>query len=126
MLQFFIQGGMYMWPLLAFAVVILVLAVKKIIDLYIRTDLPAQNADSGINAILFWGVMSIFIGIFGHFHGIYVAMQAINRAGDISPAIVSQGYAMSLITVLSGMLIFMIAAVVWFIFRWRFKQLALK
>ncbi|MBN1996703.1 MotA/TolQ/ExbB proton channel family protein [candidate division KSB1 bacterium] len=125
MLQFFKQGGFYMWPLLVFAVVIIVLFIKKIIDLFFNADSLPHNADSGINAILFWGVMSIFVGVFGHFHGIYLAMQAISHAGDISPAIVSQGYAMSLITVLSGLFIFMIAALMWFVLRWRYKKLSM-
>ncbi len=53
--------------------------------------------------------------------GVYEAMRAIARASDISPAIVSYGYSMALISILSGLAIFAVSSVLWFFFRWRFK-----
>jgi hypothetical protein len=51
-------------------------------------------------------------------------MLAIFQANDISPAIVALGYSMSLVTILTGLTIFMVSAVIWFILRWRFKQVS--
>ena len=79
--------------------------------------------EGGINAILFWGCFSVVLGIFAHFEGVYLAMQAMMKANDISPAIVAQGYAMSLITILSGLFLFMVSSVTWLILRWRYKKL---
>ncbi len=45
------------------------------------------------------------------------SMQAIEAANDISPAIVAGGYAISLITILTGLLLFMFSAIVWFLYR---------
>jgi biopolymer transport protein ExbB/TolQ len=122
MLHFFRAGGDFMWLLLILAIVVIVLFVKKIIELVSNNAANSIKLDHGINAVLFWGVMSFIIGIFGHFLGIYSAMQAIMKANDISPAIVAGGYAVSLITVLTGLFILMIASILWLILRWKYKS----
>ena len=126
MLHFFYSGGAFMWPLLLLAIVILVLFVKKAIELFIKRDARQANLENGINAIIFWGAISVVLGIFAHFLGVYHAMQAIAKANDISPAIVSIGYAMSLNTILFSLFIFMFAAIFWFVLRWQYKRVAMK
>ena len=123
MLSFFFEGGPFMWALLILAVVIIYLTIKKSIDLFTGNEQNRAKLESGINAILFWGGFSVVLGIFAHFEGVYLAMQAIMRASDVSPAIVAHGYALSLITILSGLFIFMISAVIWLILRARYKKL---
>jgi biopolymer transport protein ExbB/TolQ len=115
-----------MWPLLFVAIAIISMSIKKTIDLFGKRELNSARLESGINAIIFWGGISVVLGLFAHFLGVYVAMQAISRAHDISPAIVAQGYAVSLTTILFGLFIFMFAAIFWFILRWRHKQLMIK
>lgn len=121
MASLFMDGGIYMWPLLIIAIVITVLAITKGIQLS-NDSSNINKLENGINAILFWGAFALVLGFFAHFHGVYLAMQAINAANDISPAIVAGGYAMSLITILTGLFIFMLSALVWFIYRWKLKQ----
>jgi biopolymer transport protein ExbB/TolQ len=125
-MEFFLKGGPTMWILLVLAIIILALSIKKVFELFIKVDSDSARLDSGINAILFWGVISAVAGVFFHFMGIYEAMLAISRANDISPAIVSYGYSLSLITILSGLFILMISSVIWFVFRWRYKSLVSK
>lgn len=122
MLFFFKAGGPYMWLLLMLAVLIIVLAAKKVVELFSKQP-DIARLERGINAVLFWGVMSFIIGIFAHFHGIYLAMQAIMMANDISPAIVAGGYAVSLITILAGLFILMVSSLLWFLLRWKYKSL---
>ena len=62
MFTLFMQGGFYMWPLLLFAIIILVLSIKKIIDLFFKPELSHAKLESGINSILFLGGMSVLIG----------------------------------------------------------------
>ena len=124
MIEFFIKGGYMMWLLLVIAIVILVLTVKKILDLFVNKNLPSDKLENGINAILFWGAISAMLGTFAHFHGMYIAMMLISDANDISPTIVADGYGVSLITILAGLFIFIISAIVWFVFRWRYKKLS--
>ena len=117
-------GGPFMLPLVIFLVIILALSVKKTIDLFGGKERNRIKLESGINAILFWGALSAVFGYLGHYLGVYRAMNEIAHAHDISPGIVALGYGISLITILSGLTIFIISAVLWFIFRWRLKQIA--
>ncbi len=126
MLRFFLSGGLFMWPLLFAVIAILILSIKKAFELFGKKDLSQARLESGINAIIFWGGISVVLGFFSHFLGVYEAMQAISRAHDISPAIVAEGYAMSLTTILFGLFIFLYAAISWFVLRWKYKQLMMK
>ena len=125
MIQFFREGGEMMWLFLLLVLLIVYLSIKKLIQLYGKEDLPKSTLETGINAIIFWGAISAILGFFAHYLGVYYAMQSIYKANDISPAIVAQGYSMSLITILTGLIIFILSAVIWFILRWRFKQISL-
>jgi len=124
MTHFFLSGGPMMWLLLLIALVILALFIKKAVQLFGSSSI-SEDAAIGINAVIFWGSISAILGFFAHFYGVYQAMQAIKMANDISPAIVAQGYAMSLVTILFGMGILLISAILWFILRWKYKQMQL-
>lgn len=124
MFDFMHEGGDYMYFLLLFAIIVIGLAIKKVIDLFFKQNLSQLKMESGINAIVFWGGISFLVGFFAHFTGLYKAMQAIAEANDISPAIVAQGYGLSLITILTGMFIFIFSLLLWFILRWRIKKLS--
>ena len=122
MLTFFVNGGIFMWPLLIIAIVIIYLTIRKIIELFIMNEQNRDKLKNGINTILFWGSLSVVLGVFAHFVGLYEAMQAIKAAGDISPAIVAGGYAMSLITILSGLSLFLASAIIWMVLNWKYKK----
>ena len=126
MIQFFMEGGMMMWFLLIIAIVILALSIRKAIQLYGKQEIPKAVLETGINAIVFWGAIAAIFGFFAHYLGVYYAMLAIYRANDISPAIVANGYSMSLITILTGLTIFMVSAIIWFVLRWRYKQISFR
>ena len=55
--------------------------------------------------------------------GIYIATQAISRAGAVETGILAAGYGESLLPLLFGMLIFIFAAFVWFVLCWRYRLL---
>ena len=119
------KGGPLMWPLVIFSIIIIALSVKKAIELFGKKGINKIKLESGINAILFWGALSVVFGFLGHYLGVYHAMNAIAHARDISPGIVAMGYGISLITILSGLTIFIVSALLWFFFRWRLKQMSL-
>ncbi len=124
MITFLKSGGPMMWPLIIIAIVILGLVVKKVIEFNRSDKLKSGYPESGINAIIFWGGIALVLGFFAHFYGVYMAMNAIVRASDISPAIVAMGYTMSLTSIIFALLIFLFSAIAWFVLRWRFKKLA--
>ena len=63
-------GGDYMYLLLLFAIVIIGLSIKKVIDLFGKQNLSQPQLESGINAIVFWGGISFLIGFFRSFFNI--------------------------------------------------------
>jgi hypothetical protein len=76
-------------------------------------------AAGGVSAI------SAGLGIFGHFTGIFIAMQDILKIGDTSPAIIAKGYLVSITDIFAGLLIFLVASISWIFLRWRYKKLFL-
>ena len=54
-------------------------------------------------------------GILGQLIGLYSAFSAIERAMDISPAIMMGGLKVSMITTLYGILIYLTAILIWFV-----------
>ncbi len=125
-MNFIRAGGPAMWPLIIIGIVVLVIAVKKANDLFFKEGLSKAQLEKGINAIIFWGAFSVVLGLFAHFMGVYNAMQAISRASNISPQIVAGGYAVSIITILTGLVIFLISAIFWVVFRAKYKSLIMK
>ena len=123
--EFFYAGGYMMWILLLIGITIIVLSIKNTIQLFRKDSSKISEMKNGINNIIFWGVMSLILGFFAHFHGIYVAMILIRRTNDISPAILASGYQVTLIPILSSLFIFLISALIWLTLRWRYNKLAL-
>jgi biopolymer transport protein ExbB/TolQ len=123
MINFFMSGGYVMWILLILFVLIIFLSFKKLLELFGKKELARTKLEDGINAILFWGSICVVLGFFAHFLGIYMAMNAIAQANDISPAIVAMGYGMSLTSILFGLFIFIISTSIWFFLRWRLKKI---
>jgi hypothetical protein len=121
MLQFFFMGGIFMWPLLILLIVVIVLSIKKTIELFGKADAPGKNPESGVNAIIFCGVLSLAVGFLAHYLGLF---YAITGARDISPPIFAMGYAVSLAPVIFGFIIFIVSAVVWFFLRWKCKKIS--
>jgi biopolymer transport protein ExbB/TolQ len=122
---FFTQGGSIMYLLLILATIIVIWTLKTAIELFGRGR-AGSRVEIGLNSILFWGGISAGLGIFGHFSGIYFAMQQILNATDTSPAIVADGYFMAFTDIIFGLLIFLLATAFWSLLRWKYKKLLLK
>ncbi len=104
-------------------IVIAVLAIKKAVDLFFRARLDAAALESGLHAILFWGVIAAVLGVLGQVSGIYRALNVIASAKEIDPKIVAMGFAESFTTTIFGLALFVVAAVIWFALFARYKRL---
>ncbi len=102
------------------AVVIVVLAGQRILELSRTTNPGEKRLDGGFNSILFWGCVSLVVGFLGHYLGVYGASGCIVKAEIVMAA----GYQVSLSTIIFGMLIFLFSAVIWYFLRWRYQKLA--
>ncbi len=125
LLNLLFKGGPFMWVLLIVAIIVAALTIKKVIDFYFKKSLDQKKMEWGMNAIIIWGVIGATIGFLGHFQGMYMALSFISAAADISPAIVAGGFAISLLTILFGLTIFLFSSIIWLFLRWRFKKLAI-
>ncbi len=106
MVQFFMQGGPFMWILLIMLLAIIGQAIRKGIDV-VGTEEGGKvfNFDS----IVWLGGISAAIGILGSLTGLYNAFRAISRASEISPPIIWMGLSEALTTTIFGLVIFIIA-----------------
>jgi uncharacterized membrane protein YsdA (DUF1294 family) len=69
------------------------------------------------NTILFLGSFTFLFGFLGQAVGLYAAMEAIEAAGDVSPALMAGGFKVSLIAPLYGFLLLLISSIIWFVYR---------
>jgi len=114
MFTLMMQGGPFMWIILIIAIVNIILTVKKALDLYVKhTSLNPYELKRGIHAILFWGLLGTLLGYMAHYLGVYQAMLIISRAKEISPMIIAEGYAQSLLTIKFGMIVLFFSAIAW-------------
>ena len=75
-----------------------------------KTGPPLQNR---INAVLFWGAFGAVVGVLGQVHGIYLSLRVVSQATDISPPIVMEGFAISLLPAIPGFLLLLGSALAW-------------
>jgi biopolymer transport protein ExbB/TolQ len=123
MLLFIKQMGPFGYLMIIISIVIAALAIKKATDLFRGGDRSAAELESGLHAILFWGVISAVLGVLGQISGIYNALNAIYRASEIDPRIVFMGFAESFTTTLYGLTTMLISAVIWFALFMRYRKL---
>ncbi|MGD2124103.1 MAG: MotA/TolQ/ExbB proton channel family protein [Gemmatimonadota bacterium] len=72
---------------------------------------------SRINSILFWGVFGAAIGLLGQATGIYLALRAVSAAPEISPPVVMEGFAISFLTTIAGLLLLLGSGLAWMVLR---------
>jgi len=121
MMEFFKQGGFFMWPILFIPIVIGVLAVWA----FVRTrdlDGPDAVVETGIDAVLFWGVWVVVVGLLGTFTGIYLAAGVIEQAAAVSPAVIWSGIRVALTTTLFGIFVFCVASLMWLGLRVSYRR----
>ena len=120
--QFFMWMGPYKWPMILLSALVVILIVKKAIELLIPS-LSAQRKAAGIHAILFWGALSFAFGIYVQTAGLWIALQEIMAAADISPAMVLIGFYGSFSSTILGALTLIVAALAWWFFRYSISRM---
>ncbi len=71
-----------------------------------------------LDAILFLGSLSFFLGLLGQGIGLSAALNAIQAFPSVSPAAVAGGIRVSMIAPLTGAILFSISGIFWFILRY--------
>jgi biopolymer transport protein ExbB/TolQ len=121
MMEFFISGGYVMWVLLVSGILVVGLAATAARRLASADE--AARRDAGVDAVLFWGVFSVVVGLIGTFIGIGQAARAIELAGAVEPALAWSAIRVALTTTIAGLAIGTVALVLWFVLRSRQQRL---
>ena len=122
MTAFFHSGGTVRWFLFLTAGIILTLFVKNMLALLQGNKDRIVELDDRIHTILFWGVVSVVLGFFAHYYGLYNALKAISKAQTISHTNIASGYAISITPILFGLFVFIVSLLFWIVLRWRFNK----
>jgi hypothetical protein len=117
MYDYFLQCGLWRYPLLAITIAIDVLIIVNITRVARGGSTDNQRMTNSINSILFWGAFSAVMGFLGQYTGIYNALGAIINAPEISPKAVMTGFRESFTTTLWGLNNLLWAAFSWAVLR---------
>lgn len=107
--KFFMFMGPWKWILILITLIVLILIGIKTYDLLIRKKAKPQY----LNAILFWGGISALLGMITQLSGLWMALNEIMIAPDISPQMVFIGYLSSFTPTLFGLAVFLVSAICW-------------
>jgi hypothetical protein len=110
MFNLFYEGGPVFMGILT---IILIALIATAVYSFIQTKKGSSGAKS-ISLVKEIGIFGLVVGIFGQFIGLLQAFDAMQRAVDISPALLAGGLKVSMITTLYGMTIFIIAWLLYF------------
>ena len=116
MKDLFITGGSLFIGILTILLVI-ILAISVYFAALISSGKAAgkKNFWHQLSYIKSVGLFTMITGILGQLIGLLMAFQAIEGANDISPAILAGGLKVSMITTLYGILINLLAFLIWFV-----------
>lgn len=97
------QGGfVFMLPILAMLILIIVLIVKGILNK------ENDNAKT-ISLIFSIGLFTLVWGVLGQVIGLIGGFDAIEAAGNVSPGMLASGLKVSFLTTLFGLIVFLVA-----------------
>lgn len=112
---FYMGGPLFMGILTVIFILMLAWAIYQFIPVILRKDVHVQKILHRLVHIKSIGLFALVTGILGQLIGLYMAFSAIERAADISPAIIYGGLKVSMITTFYGILIYLLSLLLWFI-----------
>ena len=116
MKEWFVMGGSLFMSILTILLVIIV-AVSACYAVVIASGKSKEKANFAhrLKYVKSIGLFTMITGILGQLIGLMMAFSAIEKASDISPAIVAGGLKVSMITTLYGISIYMLSILIWFL-----------
>ena len=112
---FYMGGTLFMSFLTILFVLMLAYSVFSLISILNNKNGEVLKIRSRLVYIKSIGLFSIITGILGQLIGLYMAFSAIEKAADISPAMVYGGLKVSMITTLYGIIIYLISIMIWLV-----------
>ncbi len=115
----YVSGGMFMTPLTMLGIGIVLITIKKVVDVYVNEDEPLSKHKSSVNLILQLGILTFFVGILSQAIGLIDAFHAIEQIGAVSPAMLAGGLKVSMIAPVYGLLIMILSFIAWSALKYR-------
>jgi len=119
MMQFIQFLGAFKLPLFILAAIVLGQLLIKVYHYFIK-QIPEK---SGLNAILFWGGVTVLTGMIGQLSAIWELLRAVMEAPDISPQILLVGFLSSFSPTLFGLVVGLFSALAWWAMRYRLSEM---
>jgi hypothetical protein len=121
--EMFRYGGFMMYPMTLCAIAVFGLSGRAAWGMRAASAHPGESAPVGFHGVLFWGIYASVLGVLGTVVGVALTAQSIEAAGEVRVALVSGGIRVALITTIYGLLILLLAALLWFgLQQWRRRQ----
>ncbi len=115
MINLFYEGGpFFMGILTLILLVVLVMGVTNAIIIFKNNSGLNEKMNQHLSRIKSVGLFGLVFGILGQLIGLYSAFVQIQAMGNVSPAILAGGIKVSMITTIYGIIIFLIAYLIWF------------
>lgn len=112
---FYTGGPLFMGILTLLLVILLAISVYFLISIASGKAVERNNFRHQLTYIRSAGLFTMITGILGQLIGLLEAFKAIERVGDISPALLAGGLKISMITTLYGILIYLFSILIWFL-----------
>lgn len=117
MIEFFFKGGFLFMGILTLILLLIVIgAMNVLISFFSRKMYKTEETLKNLNYIKSIGIFAMFFGILGQLVGLFSAFRAIKFDDiELSPIFIVDGFKISMITTVYGILIFSFSILVWFV-----------
>ncbi len=112
---FYMGGPLFMGILTTLLVILLAIVVYFFVLIVSGKSAAISNFSHKLTYVKSVGLFTMITGILGQLIGLLEAFKAIERVGDISPAMLAGGLKVSMITTLYGILIYLLSILIWFL-----------
>jgi len=112
---FYLGGPLFMGILTGELILLVAWAVYHSMPVILKKEFDSAHTKSRLKHVKTIGTFALVTGILAQLIGFYVAFDAIEVAGDISPSLLMGGLKISLITTLYGFFIYLFSLLIWFI-----------
>jgi formylglycine-generating enzyme required for sulfatase activity len=130
MIDWFLSGGVIMWPLLMLVLGVCASAARAGMKLRTQANAVGDSADASAAAsagldftlvpILFWGALALLVGTLGTVAGLVIMARRVAEAGGASAGLLWGGVGVALGSLAFGILIFLLSGSLWFLLdAWR-------
>ena len=117
MIQFLMEAGPLIWPIIVLTLVIGLLFLWNAIALLIWPRKWRDRRRHSIDAVLFWGGVAAVVGFLGQWLGFHRMSRAVAEQGIVNPQMVAYGISESLLTPVAGMFVLVAAGLLWILLR---------